>query len=70
MISNPTGLHSDALWSGVPMLTVSGDTMAARVGGSLVRASGLLGGQVHSAKEYADVGAWLVRRDLQRLRLG
>ena len=60
---------TDALWSGVPMLTVSGDTMAARVGGSLVRASGLLGGQVHSAKEYADVGAWLVRRDLQRLRL-
>lgn len=40
----PYGAHttaSDALWMGVPVLTLSGRSFAARVCGSLVRASGL-----------------------------
>src|SRR5690606_23078514 len=32
---------SDALWCGVPLLTVPGDTFASRVGASLVSACGL-----------------------------
>ena len=42
--SLPYGAHttaSDALWMGVPVLTVSGRAFAARVCGSLVRAAGL-----------------------------
>jgi predicted O-linked N-acetylglucosamine transferase (SPINDLY family) len=40
----PYGAHttaSDALWMGVPVLTLSGRSFASRVGGSLVRAAGL-----------------------------
>ncbi|GIK85670.1 MAG: hypothetical protein BroJett026_11510 [Betaproteobacteria bacterium] len=40
----PYGSHttgSDALWCGVPLLTVTGSTFAGRVGTSLVRAAGL-----------------------------
>jgi predicted O-linked N-acetylglucosamine transferase (SPINDLY family) len=42
--SNPYGAHttaSDALWMGVPMITISGRAFASRVCGSLVRAAGL-----------------------------
>jgi predicted O-linked N-acetylglucosamine transferase (SPINDLY family) len=42
--SSPYGAHttaSDALWMGVPVLTLSGRGFAARVCGSLVRAAGL-----------------------------
>ncbi|BAH76912.1 glycosyl transferase [Solidesulfovibrio magneticus] len=42
--TTPYGAHttaSDALWSGVPVLTVSGRSFASRVCGSLVRAAGL-----------------------------
>jgi predicted O-linked N-acetylglucosamine transferase (SPINDLY family) len=42
--SFPYGAHttaSDALWMGVPLLTMSGRTFASRVCGSLVRAAGL-----------------------------
>jgi predicted O-linked N-acetylglucosamine transferase (SPINDLY family) len=42
--SFPYGAHttaSDALWMGVPLLTMSGRSFAARVCGSLVRAAGL-----------------------------
>jgi protein O-GlcNAc transferase len=40
----PGGLHttgSDALWAGVPIVTVAGDLFAGRVGASLLRAVGL-----------------------------
>ena len=40
----PYGAHttaSDALWMGVPVLTLSGRSFASRVCGSLVRAAGL-----------------------------
>jgi predicted O-linked N-acetylglucosamine transferase (SPINDLY family) len=42
--TTPYGAHttaSDALWSGVPVLTLSGRSFASRVGGSLVRTAGL-----------------------------
>lgn len=42
--TTPYGAHttaSDALWSGVPVLTLSGRSFASRVCGSLVRAAGL-----------------------------
>src|SRR5665213_1332253 len=42
--SRPTRAHttaSDALWMGVPMITISGRAFASRVCGSLVRAAGL-----------------------------
>jgi len=42
--TNPYGAHttaSDALWMGVPVLTMSGASFASRVCGSLVRSSGL-----------------------------
>ena len=42
--TTPYGAHttaSDALWTGVPVLTVSGRSFASRVCGSLVRAAGL-----------------------------
>ena len=53
---------SDALWSGVPMVTMDGGAMAARVGRSLLRASGAGEGVVRSAKEYVDVAAALLHR--------
>lgn len=40
----PVGSHttgSDALWAGVPMVTIAGDLFAGRVGASLLRAVGL-----------------------------
>ena len=46
---------SDGLWSGVPMLTISGDAMASRVGGSLLQASGQPVGQSYSLREYQRV---------------
>lgn len=42
--TNPYGAHttaSDALWSGVPVLTCSGQSFASRVCGSLARSAGL-----------------------------
>lgn len=53
---------SDALWSGVPLLTVPGEQMASRVAGSLARASGMLAGVVHSLRQYEDHATQLVRQ--------
>lgn len=53
----PYGAHttaSDALWMGVPMLTLSGRSFASRVCGSLVRAAGLPELACSSAEEYVD----------------
>ena len=54
---------SDALWAGVPMITLAGEQMAARVGASLVRASGAAAGQVHSLRQYEDAAVRLISRD-------
>jgi predicted O-linked N-acetylglucosamine transferase (SPINDLY family) len=53
----PYGAHttaSDALWMGVPVLTLSGRSFASRVCGSLVRAAGLPEMACASADEYVD----------------
>ncbi|NFV78852.1 tetratricopeptide repeat protein [Magnetospirillum aberrantis] len=55
--TSPYGAHttaSDALWMGVPMLTLSGRSFASRVCGSLVRAAGLPDLVCTSAQEYVD----------------
>jgi predicted O-linked N-acetylglucosamine transferase (SPINDLY family) len=51
----PYGSHttgSDALWCGVPLLTVAGASFAGRVGTSLVRAAGLPAFAAGSFAEY------------------
>jgi predicted O-linked N-acetylglucosamine transferase (SPINDLY family) len=51
----PYGAHttcSDALWMGVPVLTLGGRSFASRVCGSLVRAAGLPEMVCHSDEEY------------------
>ena len=66
----PCGSHttgSDALWAGVPMLTVRGDTFAGRVGTSLARAALLPGLATDTVADYAAQLAALVR-DRARLR--
>ncbi len=53
----PYGAHttaSDALWTGVPVLTLSGRSFASRVCGSLVRAAGLPELICESAQEFVE----------------
>ncbi|PTY06136.1 glycosyl transferase [Opitutaceae bacterium EW11] len=55
--TSPYGAHttaSDALWMGLPVLTLSGRSFASRVCGSLVRSAGLPEMVCLSAKEYVD----------------
>jgi predicted O-linked N-acetylglucosamine transferase (SPINDLY family) len=55
--TTPYGAHttaSDALWMGVPVLTLSGRSFASRVCGSLVRSAGLPELACDSADEYVD----------------
>jgi predicted O-linked N-acetylglucosamine transferase (SPINDLY family) len=55
--TTPYGAHttaSDALWMGVPVLTLSGRSFASRVCGSLVRAAGIPELVCSSAEEYVD----------------
>src|SRR5207253_10746714 len=46
---------SDALWSGVPVVTRAGASFAARMAGSLLHAIGLPELVTHSAEEYESV---------------
>jgi protein O-GlcNAc transferase len=65
----PYGSHttgSDALWCGVPMLTLTGATFAGRVGTSLVHAVGLPELAVASIDAYRDLLHGLAR-DRERL---
>ena len=65
----PYGSHttgSDALWCGVPMLTLTGATFAGRVGTSLVHAVGLPELAVASIDAYRDLLDGLAR-DRERL---
>ncbi len=53
----PYGAHttaSDALWMGLPVLTLSGRSFASRVCGSLVRAAGIPEWVCASAKEFVE----------------
>ncbi len=55
--TTPYGAHttaSDALWSGVPLLTLSGRSFASRVCGSLVRAAGLPELVCESADDFVE----------------
>ena len=60
--SVPYGAHttaSDALWMGVPVLTLSGRSFASRVCGSLVRSAGLADLVCTRPEEYVERAAWL-----------
>jgi predicted O-linked N-acetylglucosamine transferase (SPINDLY family) len=57
---------SDALWSGVPVITCSGRSFPARVAGSLLRAVGLEELVTHSLAQYETLALELAR-DAQRL---
>jgi len=57
--SHTTG--SDALWAGVPLLALNGDTFASRVSGSLLRAVGLPELVTHSLDEYLALAVRLGR---------
>jgi len=55
--TTPYGAHttaSDALWMGVPVLTVSGRSFASRVCGSLVRAAGLADLVCETVTDYVE----------------
>ena len=52
---------SDALWAGVPLVTILGDTFPARVGPSLVRAAGLPELVVKDLEEYRRLSLELAR---------
>jgi predicted O-linked N-acetylglucosamine transferase (SPINDLY family) len=71
--TTPYGAHttaSDALWSGVPVLTYSGRGFASRVCGSLVHAAGLPELVCESAQDFVEraVRFGLDRASLQPLR--
>ena len=52
---------SDALWTGLPVLTCSGDTFASRVAGSLLTAVGLPELVTHSMEAYEERALHLAR---------
>lgn len=66
--TTPYGAHttaSDALWMGVPVLTLSGRSFASRVCGSLVRAAGVPELVCLSATEYIERAVELGRNPAQ-----
>ncbi len=52
---------ADALWRGVPVVTVAGETFASRVGASLLTAAGLPDLIASSAEEQAEIAIALAR---------
>jgi len=60
---------SDALWAGVPMVSMSGATFAARVGGSLLCATGLSACIVETIPAYVDLVCALGRNPTRRQAL-
>jgi predicted O-linked N-acetylglucosamine transferase (SPINDLY family) len=61
---------SDALWTGVPVVTCMGDTFAARVAGSLLHAVGLPELVTNSLNDYASLSLKLALRpeELRKVR--
>ncbi|SMG61091.1 O-linked N-acetylglucosamine transferase, SPINDLY family protein [Paraburkholderia susongensis] len=71
--THPYGGHtgsSDALWAGVPVLTLVGETFASRVAASLLNAAGLSELAARSETEYVDLASRLIedRRALAAYR--
>lgn len=60
---------SDALWSGVPLVTCMGETFAGRVAASLLHAVGLPELVTHSLEEYAALALRLARQPEELKRL-
>ncbi len=63
--TNPYNAHttaSDALWAGLPVLTLIGDTFAGRVGASLLNAVGLPELITPTPKAYEDLAVELALR--------
>ena len=58
---NTTTTASDALWTGLPVVTCSGDTFAGRVAGSLLTAIGLPELVTRSLAEYEQLALALAR---------
>ena len=70
--TTPVGAHttaSDALWAGLPVLTVPGEGFASRVGASLLRAAGLPELAVRSLADYETTALRLARDPDGRVRL-
>ena len=60
--TSPCNAHttaSDALWAGIPVLTMPGSTFASRVAASLVKAAGVPDLVVASAHEYEETAVAL-----------
>lgn len=60
---------SDALWMGLPVVTLAGDTFAARVAGSLLSALGVPELVTYHHAEYRELALNLARDDVKRLAL-
>lgn len=58
---NGTTTTCEALWMGVPVVTLMGDRHAARVGASLLRAVGREAWVADSAEDYVRIAAGLAR---------
>ncbi len=56
---------SDALWAGLPVLTLPGEAFAARVGASLVAASGLPQLACRSVEDYENAAVRLAQQPLE-----
>jgi predicted O-linked N-acetylglucosamine transferase (SPINDLY family) len=69
---NGTTTTCEALWMGVPVVTVAGDRHAARVGASVLAAAGLPGLVARDADSYVRIAAGLAgdRARLETLRTG
>jgi predicted O-linked N-acetylglucosamine transferase (SPINDLY family) len=59
----------DALWAGVPVVTLTGETTAARSGASLLRAVGLGDLVASSTEQYVEIAAALARNVSRRIEL-
>ncbi|WP_374562318.1 tetratricopeptide repeat protein [Ideonella sp.] len=60
---------SDALWAGVPVLTVLGSTFAGRVGASLLRAAGLPDGVSNNVADHEALARRLIAHSHERQAL-
>lgn len=62
LIYNAHTTATDALWAGLPVLTLPGEGFASRVGASLVRAAGLPGLIARSNDDYVEKAVALIKQ--------